>query len=672
MNNAETDRFCPLCSTLLPIDNVQCVNCLLLDRNVFFGQCLAKLQEFNNNFDEVHATSNRLASMIGRFSLQFNPIQFFDDKIHQRDEIADRYLVNFETYVNGQLNNSESSVPVKTLGNGNCLYNSVCLLASWTPLHSIELRVRTIIELSRYKEFYINKYTQSYALNDGHNFIDGEENLDQHITRNILYDGQAAERWELAAIATVLNCNVVSLYPVVCKEDLQGKSNNMTYSPRTSSQNKPHTIRIFWTHASINPDEIQDHRLWRANHFVPLLCKSSSAINEVVNTKTIHSPNATSSDSSESTMSTTLNTTVTPKTPLDLTNFGFTPTSTPSVISYDTSVFDSEFLIDSNFQYKTVRRKTIERLRQYTNTVKEQTLKIIENLEFVLQTVHLRLIKSLTRGDHRYASTWLMAIIIGWTKREIDKHNEAVRGARDEVAKISAKSVKQLSKLNKQGDRYRTSVVIDVIIPSKKDRIVINPEFDFNHKIINQLYHKLEQLVLNTLEPCRVAPKKKGTWEEDKNHNEYWAQFGDAIMSLIRKHQYRLRQRNKDVQHTHYLQKLKIAYAACVASLSLRWYASKMRWKNTSLGKNSEHQDAIIWLMSLSTVLRSILPQDLTATNSLLQVYRYMFNGFHATYIRAIEESIDTSVKARNSRNRNRAKAYSNGKNTSRKNAKKK
>jgi hypothetical protein len=91
----------------------------------------------------------------------------------------------------------------------------------------------------------------------------------------MLWDKKTAERWDLIALASVLDCRVHSIYPNVSNDDIQGQNNNVSYTPRVRQDldNLP-SIRILWSHG-IWHEEIPDQRIWRANHFVPLLTNQS-------------------------------------------------------------------------------------------------------------------------------------------------------------------------------------------------------------------------------------------------------------------------------------------------------------------------------------------------------------------------------------------------------------
>lgn len=65
--------------------------------------------------------------------VQFDPITHFDAAVHRIDDKAKIYLLKADSDVRGM-------IPVKTLGDGNCLYNSVACLAGNKIITPSELR----------------------------------------------------------------------------------------------------------------------------------------------------------------------------------------------------------------------------------------------------------------------------------------------------------------------------------------------------------------------------------------------------------------------------------------------------------------------------------------------------------------------------------------------------
>ena len=213
--------------------------------------------------------------------ISFTPKQVFDENEHCVDVVAKEYLKK----VTGRIHHL---VPIKVSADGNCLYHSILLLMnnsmvttnelrgieidfSFALLHSHFLKsflVRTIIELVTNESYYQNMYLQILGPVDI--FI-------QAACKN----GAFSELYEIAALCSILGCNIRSMCPNIDFRAAMPILNNVfTPAPPIVAS---YEIALLWSHVR-NEREAREtnNGSWSPNHFVPLL--SLTMHNESENT----------------------------------------------------------------------------------------------------------------------------------------------------------------------------------------------------------------------------------------------------------------------------------------------------------------------------------------------------------------------------------------------------
>ncbi|CAF1213513.1 unnamed protein product [Adineta steineri] len=182
----------------------------------------------------------------------FLPMEF-DEHKHVIDRLAQEYLKQASKSV-------QYLIPLESLADGNCLFNSVLSIVPDSEISAVELRVRTILELVKNKAHYITQFTNSIG------------SLDEAL-RKTCQNNSYCELYELAALANVLRCEIQSVYPYIDYR-AEMKIMNTVYKPvDTYASNKGRLI-IFWTSTE---DELSTRNrlgsggVWSPNHFVPLL-----------------------------------------------------------------------------------------------------------------------------------------------------------------------------------------------------------------------------------------------------------------------------------------------------------------------------------------------------------------------------------------------------------------
>ena len=120
--------------------------------------------------------------------------------------------------------------------------------------------VRTIIELVKNKTHYVNQYSNYVGPFD-------------EALRETCNNNKFCELYELVALASVLQCEVQSVYPYIDYR-AEMKIMNAVYKPVETSVSSNRRVVIFW---SSTEDEISTRvhpgngGIWNPNHFVPLL-----------------------------------------------------------------------------------------------------------------------------------------------------------------------------------------------------------------------------------------------------------------------------------------------------------------------------------------------------------------------------------------------------------------
>ena len=181
-------------------------------------------------------------------------------------------------YVGKAANDVRHLVPVEVAADGNCLYHSIVLLMDTTVVTASELRgmtirfwsmeflslsrnvsVRTVIELVKNENFYAREYSQ---------FVGPVQNALQTACKNYNY----SELCEIAALCTLLQCNIRSVYPNIdFRDDMMIVNRIFTPVPPTHAN---YQITILWSHANKESNaRALNNGAWSPNHFVPLLSR---------------------------------------------------------------------------------------------------------------------------------------------------------------------------------------------------------------------------------------------------------------------------------------------------------------------------------------------------------------------------------------------------------------
>ncbi|CAF4393710.1 unnamed protein product [Rotaria sp. Silwood2] len=272
-------RNCILCDEQqLPANREHlCTKCSESTRSMIFDKFLQRLCiAAEISFHELEKACKLLKPILNYYPLLYTPIQKFDQSIHPRDSAA-------EYYVQNQCNKEfRNTMPVAIVGDGNCFYNTFLKLAGAgttteaSAVTSIELRARNIVELVLRINEYKTKYEPLETILD---------KFEDYVRKEMVHDTHFAAIWDLLSIPTVLNIDVISVYPKVNGDsDLHYQMLNVKrFSPLTSNEtindtqskvDAPKTVgdvKLLFSHCNKPLKLGTVIQNWMPNHFVPLL-----------------------------------------------------------------------------------------------------------------------------------------------------------------------------------------------------------------------------------------------------------------------------------------------------------------------------------------------------------------------------------------------------------------
>ncbi|KAF3702702.1 Vertnin [Channa argus] len=173
-------------------------------------------------------------------------------------------------------------LPLNCKGEGNLLFDAVSMLLVGNTGLSLELQVRTVVEMVLWKRYYLSEMIDSKMMLQAVRFsLCAEESEDMlNLPATVLeaifdadvkascFPGSYANMWHVYALSSVLQFNMYSIYPMF---NLKIRPYfNRVIRPRTLSKDSdPITLHIMWS------GELQSESLFRPNHFVALVQTSN-------------------------------------------------------------------------------------------------------------------------------------------------------------------------------------------------------------------------------------------------------------------------------------------------------------------------------------------------------------------------------------------------------------
>ncbi|XP_070706031.1 vertnin [Pempheris klunzingeri] len=169
-------------------------------------------------------------------------------------------------------------LPLNCKGEGNLLFDAVSMLLVGNTGLSLELQVRTVVEMVLWKRYYLSGMIDSKMMLQAVRFSlcaeESEDMLNLPVTvleaifdadvKASCFPGSYANMWHVYALSSVLQFNIYSVYPMF---NLKIRPYfNRVIRPRTwPKDSEPQTLHIMWS------GELQSGSLFRPNHFVALV-----------------------------------------------------------------------------------------------------------------------------------------------------------------------------------------------------------------------------------------------------------------------------------------------------------------------------------------------------------------------------------------------------------------
>ncbi|KAJ8399049.1 hypothetical protein AAFF_G00414280 [Aldrovandia affinis] len=169
-------------------------------------------------------------------------------------------------------------LPVACKGEGNLLFDAASMLLVGSTDLSLELQVRTVVEMLLWKRYYLNGMIDSKVMLQAARFSlcteESEEmlNLPMAVLEAIFdadvkascFPGSYANMWHVYALASVLQCKIYSIYPMY---NLKIRPYfNRLIRPRTGPRDSdPMTLHIMWS------GELESMTVFKPHHFVALI-----------------------------------------------------------------------------------------------------------------------------------------------------------------------------------------------------------------------------------------------------------------------------------------------------------------------------------------------------------------------------------------------------------------
>ncbi|XP_028997231.1 vertnin [Betta splendens] len=242
----------------------------MLQRNEVVLSVLGQLQEAteSSGLDALTQVAAEVDQVLAPFPLPTAPCQNFLEWAGVDDAAHGLYPADAP----GDL------LPLNCKGEGNQLFDAVSLLLVGNTGLSLELQVRTVVEMVLWKRYYLSGMIDSKMMLQAVRFsLSAEEsedmlNLPAAVLQAIFdadvkascFPGSYANMWHVYALASVLQSNIYSIYPMF---NLKIRPYfNRVIRPRTwPKESEPVTLHIMWS------GELQSESLFRPNYFVALV-----------------------------------------------------------------------------------------------------------------------------------------------------------------------------------------------------------------------------------------------------------------------------------------------------------------------------------------------------------------------------------------------------------------
>ncbi|KAF7648994.1 hypothetical protein LDENG_00149100 [Lucifuga dentata] len=242
----------------------------MIQRNEVIMSVLGELQEAteSSGLDALTRVSLEADQVLAPFQLPGTPCQDFPEWTGVDDVAHGLYPADAP----GDL------LPLNCKGEGNRLFDAASMLLVGNISLSLELQVRTVVEMVLWKRYYLSGMIDSKMMLQAVRFSlcaeESEDMLNLPVTvleaifdadvKASCFPGSYANMWHVYALSSVLQFNIYSVYPMF---NLKIRPYfNRIIRPRTwPKDSDPVILHIMWS------GELQSGSLFRPNHFVALV-----------------------------------------------------------------------------------------------------------------------------------------------------------------------------------------------------------------------------------------------------------------------------------------------------------------------------------------------------------------------------------------------------------------
>lgn len=217
--NQKSRTTCTICT--LRTNSILCDTCKLETRGDLYLLLLAKLKDEGDNYFDLKAKCIDIQDAVEHFNVPESPLTTCDEEIDDIDEHAQEFLAKYASM------STDEVIPVVVAGDGDCLFHSI---QTFCPIMSIdELRSRCIQELCTHEQYYETiKDKMPLDLVD-------DESVQDHALR-ILNNSQYSSALTIAALSTVIQRSIESIYQAVNEDDEYCNLLNTVFIPLNETQ----------------------------------------------------------------------------------------------------------------------------------------------------------------------------------------------------------------------------------------------------------------------------------------------------------------------------------------------------------------------------------------------------------------------------------------------------
>uniref|UniRef100_A0A8C6UK14 Vertnin n=1 Tax=Neogobius melanostomus TaxID=47308 RepID=A0A8C6UK14_9GOBI len=169
-------------------------------------------------------------------------------------------------------------LPLSCRGEGNLLFDAVSLLLVGNTALSLELQVRTVVEMAMWKRYYLSGMIDSKLMLQAVRFsLCAEESAEMvNLPVNVLeaifdadvkascFLGSYANMWHVYALASVLQFNIFSIYPMF-NHKIRPYFHRLIRPRIWPADSETQTLHVMWS------GQLQSESVFRPDHFVALV-----------------------------------------------------------------------------------------------------------------------------------------------------------------------------------------------------------------------------------------------------------------------------------------------------------------------------------------------------------------------------------------------------------------